>query len=217
MGGDTVAEKIRANGSLHQPRIILASSIGAPAPSDHAHRVGFDAYLTKPVRHQALVDCLSELIAEAPAKTEAAPAAPGPTAPGPAPETLSPPVGGRILLAEDNEINALLATTILEEAGFSVEAVVNGAEAVEAAGRGAFDLVLMDVQMPEMDGLEASRQITSRWEPPQRPRIIAMTANAMQGDREMCLAAGMDDYLTKPIRVERLVEVLNEARARKDR
>jgi CheY-like chemotaxis protein len=73
------------------------------------------------------------------------------------------------------------------------------------------------VQMPEMDGLEASRQITGRWQPKDRPRIIAMTANAMQGDRDMCLAAGMDDYLTKPIRVERLVEALNQASARKDR
>jgi CheY-like chemotaxis protein len=75
----------------------------------------------------------------------------------------------------------------------------------------------MDVQMPEMDGLEASRQINARWRPQERPRIIAMTANAMQGDRDMCLAAGMDDYLTKPIRVERLVEALNQASARKDR
>jgi CheY-like chemotaxis protein len=75
----------------------------------------------------------------------------------------------------------------------------------------------MDVQMPEMDGLEASRQITARWPADARPRIVAMTANAMQGDREMCLAAGMDDYLTKPIRVERLVEALSGTQPRKDR
>jgi len=78
-------------------------------------------------------------------------------------------------------------------------------------------VVLMDVQMPEMDGLEASRRITARWPPEARPRIVAMTANAMQGDREMCLAAGMDDYLTKPIRVETLVEALNNTPPRKDR
>ena len=71
--------------------------------------------------------------------------------------------------------------------------------------------------MPEMDGLEAARQINSRWQPNERPRIVAMTANAMQGDREMCLEAGMDDYLTKPIRVDRLVEALNQVPARKDR
>jgi CheY-like chemotaxis protein len=75
----------------------------------------------------------------------------------------------------------------------------------------------MDVQMPEMDGLEASRRITMKWPPNQRPRIVAMTANAMQGDREECLAAGMDDYVTKPIRVEALVEALNQAKARNAR
>jgi CheY-like chemotaxis protein len=193
MGGDTVAEKIRANGSLKQPRLILASSIGAPAPSDHAHSVGFDAYLTKPVRQQALIDCLSELISEAPAKLQA------PAASEPAPETLAPPVGGRILLAEDNEINALLATTILEEAGFSVEAVVNGAEAVEAARRGAFDLVLMDVQMPVMDGLQATREIRALSGPAASVPIVALTANAMRSDQDTCLAAGMNDFVSKPL------------------
>jgi PAS domain S-box-containing protein len=194
MGGDTVAEKIRANGSLKQPRLILASSIGAPSPSDHAHRVGFDAYLTKPVRHQALVDCLCELVADddgAPAKDEVVVEAPAPEAPA--------PVGGRVLLAEDNEINALLATTILEEAGFSVEAVVNGAEAVEAAKRGAFDLILMDVQMPVMDGLAATRLIRQIEGPAGRVPIVALTANAMRSDQDACLGAGMDDFVSKPL------------------
>ena len=77
--------------------------------------------------------------------------------------------------------------------------------------RQPYDVVLMDVQMPEMDGLEASKQITTRWSAEERPRIVAMTANAMQGDREMCIAAGMDDYLTKPIRVDALVQALLES------
>jgi PAS domain S-box-containing protein len=194
MGGDSVAEKIRANGSLKQPRLILASSIGAPAPSDHAHRVGFDAYLTKPVRHHALVGCLSELVADAAA---AAPAeAP---APAQAPPAEEPAIGGRVLLAEDNEINALLATTILEEAGFSVEAVVNGEEAVEAARRGAFDLVLMDVQMPVMDGLAATRLIRQIEGPAGQVAIVALTANAMRSDQDACLEAGMNDFVSKPL------------------
>ena len=83
--------------------------------------------------------------------------------------------------------------------------------------RQTYDVVLMDVQMPEMDGLDASRAICARWPPGERPRIIAMTANAMQGDRDMCLAAGMDDYVTKPIRVERLVEALQLVPARGSR
>jgi PAS domain S-box-containing protein len=198
MGGDSVAEKIRANGSLKQPRLILASSIGAPAPSDRAHRVGFDAYLTKPVRHQALVDCLRQLVSATPAKGEPAPL---PAAAEPAPESdaLEPRVGGRILLAEDNEINALLATTILEEVGYSVETVVNGAEAVEAATRGGFDLILMDVQMPVMDGLEATRQIRALGGHAAGVSIVALTANAMRSDQDTCLAAGMDDFVSKPL------------------
>ena len=193
MGGDAVAERIRANAGLRQPRLILASSIGAPAPSDHAHRVGFDAYLTKPVRHQALVDCLAGLVAEA---RPAAEATTLPTAPQPTPDAR---LGGRILLAEDNEINALLATTILEEAGFSVEAVVNGAEAIDAARRGGFDLILMDVQMPVLDGLQATREIRTLGGPAGAVPIVALTANAMRSDQDICLDAGMNDFVSKPL------------------
>ena len=123
----------------------------------------------------------------------------------------------RILLAEDNVVNQKLALRLLQQMGYRADLASNGIEAIESVQRQTYDVVLMDVQMPEMDGLEASRQINARWRPAQRPRIIAMTANAMQGDRDMCLAAGMDDYLTKPIRVERLVEALNQAAARRDR
>src|SRR6187397_810913 len=100
--------------------------------------------------------------------------------------------------------------------GYRADLASNGIEAIESVERQTYDLILMDVQMPEMDGLEASRRINERWSG-DRPRIVAMTANAMQGDRDMCLAAGMDDYITKPIRVERLVEALVSAQARRDR
>jgi CheY-like chemotaxis protein len=123
----------------------------------------------------------------------------------------------RILLAEDNVVNQKLALRLLQQMGYRADLASNGLEAVESVQRQPYDVILMDVQMPEMDGLEASRQITARWKSGERPRIVAMTANAMQGDREMCLAAGMDDYLTKPIRVERLVEALNDVTAREDR
>ena len=121
----------------------------------------------------------------------------------------------RILLAEDNVVNQKLALRLLQQMGYRADLASNGIEAIESVRRQTYDVILMDVQMPEMDGLEASRQINARWQSRDRPRIIAMTANAMQGDRDMCLAAGMDDYLTKPIRVERLVEALNQASARK--
>ena len=98
--------------------------------------------------------------------------------------------------------------------GYRADLASNGVEAIECIERQRYDVVLMDVQMPEMDGLEATRRITAKWAADQRPRIIAMTANAMQGDREACLAAGMDDYVTKPIRVDALVEALNQVKAR---
>ena len=123
----------------------------------------------------------------------------------------------RILLAEDNVVNQKLALRLLQQMGYRADLASNGVEAIESIERQPYDVVLMDVQMPEMDGLQATQQITARWAAPQRPRIVAMTANAMQGDREECLAAGMDDYITKPIRVDHLVEALNNVTAREDR
>ena len=127
----------------------------------------------------------------------------------------------RILLAEDNRVNQKLALRLLQQMGYRADLAANGAEALQALARQPYDLVLMDVQMPEMDGLQATRAIVQRWpDAPRRPRIVAMTANAMQGDREECLAAGMDDYLTKPIRVEALAAALvaaTESRGRADR
>jgi CheY-like chemotaxis protein len=123
----------------------------------------------------------------------------------------------RILLAEDNVVNQKLALRILQQMGYRADLASNGIEAIESVERQTYDVVLMDVQMPEMDGLEATRQIAAKWPRAKRPRIVAMTANAMQGDREMCIAAGMDDYLTKPIRVDQLVETLNQVAARQER
>ncbi len=122
----------------------------------------------------------------------------------------------RILLAEDNLVNQKLALRLLGQMGYSADVAVNGLRALEAVEAKPCDLVLMDVQMPEMDGLEASRRITAKWRPHERPRIVAMTANAMQGDRELCLSAGMDDYVTKPIRVDALVQALQAASGRRD-
>ena len=102
----------------------------------------------------------------------------------------------RVLLAEDNAVNQQLALRLLENLGCGADVAVNGLDALEALRRRPYDVVLMDVEMPEMDGLEAARCIHREWPAPERPRIIAMTANAMQGDREICRAAGMDDYVS---------------------
>ncbi|MCA9785152.1 MAG: response regulator, partial [Candidatus Cloacimonetes bacterium] len=114
----------------------------------------------------------------------------------------------RILLAEDNPVNQLLAQRVLAKMGYSIDIAGNGLEAVEAVQRQNYDVIFMDVQMPEMDGLEATSRILHHFGPDLRPTIIAMTANAMSGDREICLDAGMDDYLSKPIVLEQVQQKL---------
>jgi signal transduction histidine kinase/CheY-like chemotaxis protein len=208
MDGIALARQIRER-HAGMP-LALFSSLGRREVGD-AEQL-FDAYLAKPIRQSHLFDTLVSLLAgDVATKVETAPGKPQ-LDPG---QALRHPL--RILLAEDNVVNQKLALRLLQQMGYRADLASNGIEAIESVQRQAYDVVLMDVQMPEMDGLEASRQINARWRPQERPRIIAMTANAMQGDRDMCLAAGMDDYLTKPIRVERLVEALNHAPARKDR
>jgi CheY-like chemotaxis protein len=168
--------------------------------------------LAKPLRQSQLFDTLMTLLAHDGVRTEVAPASKPSMDAGMA--TRHPL---RILLAEDNVVNQKLAMRLLQQLGYRADLASNGIEAIECIARQPYDVVLMDVQMPEMDGLEASRRIGARWPSSERPRIVAMTANAMQGDREECLGAGMDDYVTKPIRVDRLVEALNNAAPRKDR
>ncbi|MGK7920685.1 MAG: response regulator, partial [Trichodesmium sp.] len=116
----------------------------------------------------------------------------------------------KILLAEDNVVNQKVATNILKNLGYRADIAANGLEVLAALRRQSYDVVLMDVQMPEMDGITATQEICAEWEPEKRPRIIAMTANAMQGDRDKCLSAGMNDYISKPIRREALVTALNK-------
>jgi CheY-like chemotaxis protein len=118
----------------------------------------------------------------------------------------------RILLAEDNAVNQKLALRLLEQMGYRADVAANGRETVNAVERQTYDVILMDVQMPEMDGLEATREIVARW-PTDHPYIIGLTANAMQGDREMCLNAGMNHYIPKPIRVVELVDALFKAKS----
>lgn len=116
----------------------------------------------------------------------------------------------RILLAEDNRVNQKFALLLLKKLGYQTDVVSNGAEALQALHSQSYDVVFMDVEMPEMDGLTATRQICEQWADGERPRIIALTAYARRGDREQCLAAGMDDYITKPIELPKLVQALQK-------
>ena len=180
-------------------RSVLFSSLGRKEASDSI----FAATLAKPLHQSQLFDTLVTLLAH-----DIAPKAAQPAAKPKIDASLAARHPLRILLAEDNVVNQKLALRILQQMGYRADLASNGIEAIESVERQTYDVVLMDVQMPEMDGLEASRRITSKFKPGQRPRIVAMTANAMQGDHEECLGAGMDDYVTKPIRVDALVEAL---------
>lgn len=200
MDGIALAKAIRTR----HPKLplVLFSSLGLRDLD--AEEGLFDAYLAKPLRQSHLFDTLVTLLAAVePTKVAAEPPKKPKTDPDMAKRH---PL--RILLAEDNLVNQKLATRLLEQMGYRTDLASNGIEALESVARQKYDVVLMDVQMPEMDGLEASRRINSEYATGERPRIIAMTANAMQGDREMCLAAGMDDYIAKPIRVELLIAAL---------
>jgi CheY-like chemotaxis protein len=164
--------------------------------------LGVAQTLTKPTKAQVLFDAVSGLF-ERPAAAAALPPAPAAGAAAKAPR-LAEQVPLRVLLAEDNEVNQRVASLILGGLGYDIQVVVNGLlalDAVDAAAQAGqpYDLVLMDVQMPELDGLEATRRLCARYPVALRPWIVAMTANAMEGDRDDCLAAGMDDYLSKPI------------------
>ena len=204
MDGATLAERIRAAG--HTLPLVLFSSLGRREVGDSL----FAATLAKPLRQSQLFDTLVSLLAHDATPRPAAPAAKPRMDAGMAARH---PL--RILLAEDNVVNQKLAMRLLQQMGYRADLASNGIEAIECVLRQPYDVVLMDVQMPEMDGLEATRRIVAKWpDVATRPRIIAMTANAMQGDREECLAAGMDDYVTKPIRVDALIEALNQVRAR---
>jgi CheY-like chemotaxis protein/HPt (histidine-containing phosphotransfer) domain-containing protein len=167
----------------------------------------FAAHLAKPVRSSQLFDALIGVLA---GSNEVTAAAGVDQLPALDPATSSRyPL--RILLAEDNVVNQKLATRLLERMGYRIDVVSNGLEAVESVARQRYEVVLMDIQMPELDGLEATRRIVASSSTGDRPTIVAMTANAMDGDRAMCLAAGMDDYVSKPIRVGELADALRRA------
>jgi CheY-like chemotaxis protein/HPt (histidine-containing phosphotransfer) domain-containing protein len=207
LDGVALARAIREQRTPAALPLLLFTSLGRREAG--AESVGFSAHLTKPIKPSHLFDALAAVLAGQPIRVDKR---------TPSRLELDPDMARRhplrILLAEDNVVNQKLALRLLEQMGYRADVAANGLEAVEAIERQPYDLVLMDVQMPEMDGFEASREIARRWPADRRPRIVAMTANAMQGDRELCLAAGMDDYVSKPIHVEELVAALERSAGR---
>jgi signal transduction histidine kinase/DNA-binding response OmpR family regulator len=207
MDGLALASEIRELRDARELPVVLLSSIGRRDAA--AERITPAAYLSKPIKPSHLLDTLLEVCAQ----HQPVDASPAQRFSAPTSAELAERSPVRILLAEDNAVNQKLALRLLAQLGYRADVAGNGLEVIAALERQPYDVVLMDVQMPELDGLEATRRIREHWLPPAGPRIIAMTANAMQGDREDCLAAGMDDYVSKPIRVHDLLAALQRSRA----
>lgn len=214
MDGLTLARAIKSERTLAATRLVMLTSLAHPADPALRREAGVAAYLTKPVKQSQLFDCLASVMAQATGE------APEPV--GHAEQRSGPPFSNlsqlshaasshkpfRILVAEDKLMNQKVALYQLEKLGYTADAVGNGREALEALEKTEYDIVLMDCQMPEIDGYEATAEIRRREGSTKHTKIIAMTAHVLEGDREKCLAAGMDDYISKPVKLEALKTVL---------
>ncbi|MBK9776329.1 MAG: response regulator [bacterium] len=215
MDGEQLGRRIRAAGLVPSPRLVLLSDLGVAPDTDRLRAAGFGERLAKPVRGESLRALLSSMpLLGGPAGVDSPPAGDAPADASPGAGALNAAsgelAGHRVLVVEDNATNRLVATRLLSNLGIESVTAVDGRDGLAKLQGGGFDLVLMDVQMPEMDGLEACRRIRAGEAGIADPHIpiVALTAHAMKGDREICLAAGMDDYLTKPINLARLRAVL---------
>ena len=204
MNGLEVAEAISADPQLSTVKMVMLTSVGIRGDAQSARRAGIKAYLTKPVRQSYLYNCLREVMSSGGASTESTLVTR---------HTLAEnqPIKAKVLVAEDNTVNQQVALSMLTELGCKVDIVADGLQAVVATGTHSYDLIFMDCQMPELDGYEATAEIRKleKETAADKPMpIIALTANAMAGDREKCLQAGMDDYLSKPFKREQLRAIL---------
>ena len=206
MDGIMLAHEIRQMRDAQTLPLVMLTSLGRRQAGIGME--DFVAFLTKPLRASRLYDALVEIFAPEELLAEREDVAAKPE--------FDLEIGQRhplrILLAEDHVTNQKLALLMLKRLGYRADVAANGLEVLDALARQQYDVVLMDVQMPEMDGLEATRQIRRQWSGEQSPRIVAMTAGAMHEDHERCLTAGMDDYISKPVRVEKLVSALSKCR-----
>jgi PAS domain S-box-containing protein len=211
MNGEELGKAIKSDPSTRSTRLIMLTSLGKRGNAVRLEEMGFAAYLVKPVRPSLLFDCLLALCGEALGGVEERPEnlITRHTLAEDTTRTRAARGDVRVLLAEDDITNQKVARGVLTKLGFHADVVMNGQEAVEALKRIPYDAVLMDCQMPEMDGYEATDIIRKMQGDTKHTPIIAMTANAMEGDRERCLEAGMDDYVSKPIRAEKLAEALD--------
>ncbi|WP_202416543.1 hybrid sensor histidine kinase/response regulator [Duganella qianjiadongensis] len=202
LSGVDTAGAIRALALAQPPRLLMVTDYGREEVIQQAHSAGFDDVLIKPVSASVLFNTLIRLLGGVVDDSAQARVAPLSVL-----AALGTIRGARVLLAEDNELNQQVAAELLMDAGLQVDIAVNGVEALAMAQRGSYELVLMDMQMPEMDGIAATRAIRALPALAGLP-VVAMTANAMQADRELCMQAGMVDYIVKPIEPDELWRVL---------
>jgi two-component system sensor histidine kinase/response regulator len=205
MDGETLGRKIKSDGTIGRVKLVMMSSVGLRGDGARVKEIGFSAYLSKPIKQSQLYDCLATVAGEGePVEGKKRTLVTR--------HTLSEQRRGslRILLAEDNPTNQKVALGLLNKMGYRADAVADGQEVLTALALAPYDLVLMDVQMPEIDGLEAASRIRASDPAVLDPKIpiIAMTAHALAEDREMCLKAGMDDYVSKPVDAQKLVEAI---------
>jgi CheY-like chemotaxis protein len=215
MDGEELGRAIRETANLQDTPMVMMSSIGQRGDAARLRAAGFSAYLTKPVKQSELHDCLATVLGMSGEKKRLSPKGTNLVTRHTIREDQR--ARYRILLADDNATNQKVALAILNKLGYRADVASNGLEAVKAVEIGQYDLVLMDVQMPEMDGFEATEAIRKTETGTGAPRlpIIAMTAHAMKGDRERCLEHGMDDYIAKPVQPDALLDALEKWLPRK--
>jgi CheY-like chemotaxis protein len=210
MDGFNLVEQIRQTDELSTATIIMLTSAGHRGDAERCKELGIAAYLSKPIRQSELREAIARVLG-ARAQEGAIPLVTRFSLQ----DARGPQESLRVLIAEDNPVNQRVITRLLEKRGHRVAVAANGREAVQALEKDDYDLVLMDVQMPVMGGFEATAEIRQKENGTGKRRpIIALTAHAMKGDQERCLAAGMDGYLTKPIRLQELEEILGKYAAR---
>ena len=203
MDGLALGEAIRADAAFEDTQMIMLTSVGHREETERARAIGFEAYLIKPVSPDALSAAMRSLSNLSTGEFRA---------PGVRRDRKLAPManrGARVLLAEDNFVNQKVAQRMLERYGCTVDVAADGEEALELWSHGGYQLVLMDCQMPGLDGFDTTRAIRAKEGVGRHTPIVALTANAMAGDRERCIAAGMDDYLSKPIVLDQLIRVLD--------
>ena len=208
MDGFLLGQEIRKFRNEDEFPLVLLTSMGRDR--NRKEDAKFAAFLNKPIKPSSLFEALYAVIFNKPKKIKKKQTT----------EDIFPQIADKhplkILLAEDNSINQKVATGILNKLGYQIDIANNGVEAIRALEQQKYDLVLMDIQMPEMDGVETTQQIHKRWPENQRPFIIAMTAHALKGDKEKYLSLGMDGYISKPVKIDVLVEAITHIQSSRD-